>query len=270
MARYLVVVGFVVALLGAAWAVHPDAKGAPAVTNCTVSDATIDTEEAELLRILNDYRVSHGVRPLKLSANLNRTATWMATDMATKNYFSHTDSAGRDTFDRSVQCGYPVPAGENLAAGTVHDHAKDAFEILKNSPAHNANMLIDYYVQVGIARVHNPNSRYKWYWVQEFGTVDDGTTMALPGEASAQSAGKVSLPAGTHLVTWSAPTMSPALALASIHGEVSWVYAWDSDSGDWLRYSPSAPAYVNSLTTLETGRTYWLVAVTPIQVPTSP
>ena len=149
---------------------------AGAFTNCTVSDLSIDSEERAFLTLINDYRQARGAGALTMSANLNRSATWLANDMATKGYFSHTDSLGRGSNTRMLQC--DVLRGgtaENIAAGTSWDTAKEAFDAWVNSSGHERNMVNASYKQIGISRVYVSTSRYKWYWVTDFSTEIDGT-----------------------------------------------------------------------------------------------
>ena len=153
-----------------------DQRPASALSNCSVSDLSMDSEETAFLGLINQYRAQNGLGALTISTNLNRAASWMVIDLATKNYFSHTDSLGRSPATRSVDCGYPVGAGENLAAGTVRDTAQEAFDAWKASSGHNANMLTSYYQQIGIARYYSGSSTYGWYWGTDFGTVNDGTS----------------------------------------------------------------------------------------------
>jgi uncharacterized protein YkwD len=149
-----------------------------ALNNCDVADTTFDESEQAFLDIINQYRTSNGLEPLTVSVNLNRTASWMAQDLASKNYFSHTDSSGRDPFQRNFDCGGPYDSGENLAAGNPIESAQGAFRLWRSSAGHNKNMLTAAYTQIGIARAYNPSSRYGWYWVTEFGVPDDGTRMS--------------------------------------------------------------------------------------------
>ncbi len=150
------------------------APGAKALSNCTVSDNTIDAQEQAFLGLINNYRAANGRPALTLSDNLNRSATWMAADMGAHAYFSHTDSAGRSPSTRARDCGYPSGAGENIAAGTAWDTASEVFSAWRNSSGHNANMLNSSYRKIGIARVYTAGSPYGWYWVTDFGLVDDG------------------------------------------------------------------------------------------------
>ena len=150
-------------------------RPASAYVACDVADMGIDGEELAFLGLINAYRAENGLGALTMSTNLNRAATWMATDLGSVDYFAHTDSLGRSPSQRAISCDSPAGAGENLAAGTVRDTALEAFEAWKASPGHNANMLYPNYQQIGIARFQAPASTYKWYWATEFSTVNDGT-----------------------------------------------------------------------------------------------
>ena len=149
------------------------AQRAAALTNCTVSGDSLDSQETAFLTLINNYRAANGRSALKVSPNLNRASTWLGQDMGSKAYFSHTDSLGRSPSTRAQNCGYAGGAGENIAAGTVWDTAQEAFDAWRNSSGHNANMLNSSYRVIGIARVQVPGSPYNWYWVTNFGTYDD-------------------------------------------------------------------------------------------------
>ena len=164
------------ALLVGAMAATNATPQAQALTNCSVSDYSLDSEELALLSLINNYRQSNGLNTLTVSTNLNRAAHWMAWDLGTTPNWSHTDSLGRSPYQRALDCGYPQGAGENLAAGNSWSTAQQAFDAWKASTGHNANMLNSYYKQIGIARVHVSGSPYGWYWVTKFGATDDGTS----------------------------------------------------------------------------------------------
>jgi hypothetical protein len=136
---------------------------------------SFDAEEQAFLGIINGYRAQYGLAPLSVSVNLNRAATWMATDLAYTGRWSHTDSLGR-TFDARIRdCGGWAWNGENLASGQPVASASAAFELWRTSAGHNANMLNGSYVQIGIARVYNASSPYGWYWATDFSSSYDGT-----------------------------------------------------------------------------------------------
>jgi uncharacterized protein (TIGR03437 family) len=136
---------------------------------------TLDAEELAFLTLINNYRAQNGRQPLKASAALTNAAEWMSGDMAAKNYFSHTDSLGRDPFTRMAAFGYGYNAwkGENIAAG--YASAAATFEQWRNSPGHNENMLSPNFTVIGIGRVYNASATYRWYWTNNFGGYVDAT-----------------------------------------------------------------------------------------------
>lgn len=133
------------------------------------AEAAQDSEEQAFLTLINNYRTQNGLGTLSLNTELNNAAEWMSNDMAVNNYFSHTDSLGRDSFQRMAAFGYNYNTwkGENLAAGT--DTAQAAFDAWKRSPGHNANMLNSNFTVIGIARVYGAGTTYGWYWTNDFG-----------------------------------------------------------------------------------------------------
>jgi uncharacterized protein YkwD len=183
-----------------------------ALTNCTVSDYSLDSQEQAFLTLINNYRAQNGRAALSTSSDLNRSSTWLATDMATKGYFSHTDSLGRSPSTRAQNCGYGSGAGENIAAGTSWDTAQEVFDAWKGSSGHNANMLNSGYKQIGIARHYNANSPYKWYWVTDFGTLSG-------------SGGATSTAVSTAKAVITSPTPGSTLPGSSV------TFRWSSGSG---------------------------------------
>jgi uncharacterized protein YkwD len=131
-------------------------------------------DEETLLDLINDHRADNGLSPLNISPTLTDVGAWMSQDMAEKDYFSHTDSLGRDPFQRMADFGYNYNTwkGENLAAGS--DTPEMTFQLWRDSPGHNANMLNANFVVVGLAKAYDADSTYGWYWAAEFGGYDDG------------------------------------------------------------------------------------------------
>jgi uncharacterized protein YkwD len=136
----------------------------------------LSSEEQALLEDVNDYRIQNGLNPLTISATLTGAARWMSQDMGDGDYFSHSDSLNRSPFDRMAASGYDCEAyntwcGENLAAGVAA--GSETFELWRNSPGHNGNMLNPNYVVAGIAAAFNQDSTYGWYWTLDMGGFDD-------------------------------------------------------------------------------------------------
>jgi len=136
---------------------------------------SLDSEEQVMLKLINDYRAQNGLTSLRASVALTRSADWMSADMATKNYFNHTDSQGRDPFVRMTAFGYNYSGyrGENIAAG--YSDAARTFNLWRNSPGHNAAMLNVNFNVIGISRASSASSTYKWYWTTDFGSFIDAT-----------------------------------------------------------------------------------------------
>lgn len=144
------------------------------------SASALDSEESAFLTMINDYRALQGLGKLSTNGKLADAGRWMAQDMAAKDYFSHTDSLGRDPFVRMSDFGYTYNTwkGENLAAGVADANA--AFELWKGSPGHNENMLNPNFTVIGIARAFGGTSTFGWYWATEFGGQGDAPPPAAP------------------------------------------------------------------------------------------
>jgi len=142
--------------------------------------AALDGEEQAFLGMINSYRAQNGLGPLSLNDQLNTASKWMSQDMGAHNYFSHTDSQGRDPFARMAAFGYNYNTwrGENLAAGT--DSAQAAFDMWRNSAGHNANMLNGNFTVIGIGRAYTPSSGFGWYWTTDFGGAGGGQPAPPP------------------------------------------------------------------------------------------
>ncbi|HEX6031984.1 MAG TPA: CAP domain-containing protein, partial [Tepidiformaceae bacterium] len=226
-----VLVALVYALASPGFTSQPTASAAG---NCEVADASNDGEELAFLSIINSYRAEYGLTQLRLSAPLNRAAEWMARDMMANGYFGHIDSLGRHPFVRTVDCGYPIAGGENLAAGRQRGGAQGAFDLFRGSPSHNENMLAPEYREIGIARVYGEGTQYGWYWATTFGSADTRPAQpaapapapaTAPAQAVAFEAGQAAEPApagpptllvnaGAQVATWAGEDTSPQALLS--------------------------------------------------------
>jgi uncharacterized protein YkwD len=233
----------------------------PVIAALTISVATLsapapraealDGEEAAVLDMINQHRAQNGLGPLSLDPRLNDVARWMANDLAANNYFSHTDSQGRDPFSRMDQLGYAVNTwrGENLVAGT--QGAADAFYMWRTSEGHNANMLGANYTVIGIARAYDASSTFGWYWATEFGGPDMSAPPPPPAAepqpaapvveaqpAPAPAAPVVTAPpppAPTAVVTPApTPVPNPPFWHAMQLPEIAWLAPSNPDSGGWV------------------------------------
>lgn len=148
-----------------------------------VASYCAESPEQEFLRLINDYRAANGRGRLTLVQHVGAAAQHHSTDMANRNYLSHTTLGSSDgPRERMVAHGYPANTtwwGENIYAGYGVQNGIDlgsaqaAFTWWKNSPGHNANMLGANYTVIGIDRASNPNSQYRNYWTTDFGGASD-------------------------------------------------------------------------------------------------
>lgn len=289
--------GAIVALSALAWtAAAPPA--ANALTNCDVSDASVDGEEQAFLRLVNDYRAKNGAGPVSIDSALTRAAAWMANDLASSSSFGHTDSLGRSPWARMPNCGVASPGGENLAAGTNYSSASTALNAWINSPGHRDVMIDPNFATIGIARVHREGSHYGWYWVTDFGYGGQPQTVATtappppppppppPAQRPAQSAPApayaapaaaapaappppvlLGIASGPTLVTWDGGYRTPEEVFAGYEEQVAMVYVFDLGSETWLRWGPALDPKLRTLNELRTGVNYWVIASEEVWVP---
>lgn len=112
----------------------------------------------DLLDTINRYRVDLNLPILTANSDLNRMAQFLAEDMQENNYFSHTDSVGRNFTQRLLDFAPNIsPAGENIAKVNSADQA---VVLWKNSPEHNSNMISPRYTVAGVG-----NSGDYWVYI---------------------------------------------------------------------------------------------------------
>jgi uncharacterized protein YkwD len=142
---------------------------APAVAGAASTVAPPSAEERAVLAQINRARAARALPALRFEGRLQRTARWMSQDMVANDRFDHTDSLGRDPFQRLDRFGYRARGarGENIAAG--NETAQDTYLQWFESAPHRQNMLSTKYRYVGIARVCDELSEYGCYWTTEFG-----------------------------------------------------------------------------------------------------
>jgi uncharacterized protein YkwD len=104
--------------------------------------------EADMLVLVNEERVKHGLKPVKADPEITVVARAHSRDMFARGYFSHYTLEGKDPFDRMRAGGISFrAAGENLALAQT---LRMAHTGLMNSPGHRANILSANYGRLGI------------------------------------------------------------------------------------------------------------------------
>ena len=118
--------------------------------------------EHEVIRLVNEIRVEHGLQALTANWELSRVARYKSQDMVDHRYFSHTSPTYGTPFQmiRAFGLSYRT-AGENIAYGQSTPQA--VVNAWMNSRGHRANILNSSYTQIGVGYVANGH-----YWTQMF------------------------------------------------------------------------------------------------------
>jgi len=141
-----------------------------------VDPAVLAKFRAELLVAVNKARAVArtcgttkypAVPALTAATKLDTAAQAHATDMVTKNFFSHTGSDGSQPWDRMTRAGYSwSAAGENIAAGNSTVAA--TMDQWLKSAGHCANIMGKNFTQIGFGYNYSATATYRHYWVQNF------------------------------------------------------------------------------------------------------
>jgi uncharacterized protein YkwD len=114
------------------------------------AQASPTTAEARLLVTMNQVRVQHGVRPLRIDLRLERAARAKSRSMLRTGTFAHGDFQRRLSSYRVRGPYY----GENLAWGVgANATASGIVQMWLASPSHRANLLRPSFQRVGLGLV---------------------------------------------------------------------------------------------------------------------
>lgn len=108
--------------------------------------------------------------PLTMNPHLRCSARKHSKDMALKNYFSHTNQEGQESWDRMWAAGFDgLKASENITAGPGTATVQGAMQNFLTSTQGHCEALFDpAMTEVGIG-LYQHGSGYKFYWTQNFG-----------------------------------------------------------------------------------------------------
>jgi hypothetical protein len=126
--------------------------------------AAVHLDPASAAAALNAYRASHGLGPARLDPALTAMAQRQADAMAAGNKMSH-DVGGSFASRLAASGADPTEAGENLGGG--YYSLQEAMTGWRNSPEHNANLLMMNATRLGIAIAKDPRTHYGVYWAME-------------------------------------------------------------------------------------------------------
>ena len=105
--------------------------------------------EAEIITLINEYRVSKNVSPLQHDPRLTQLAIIKVDDMIRNYYFDHYSPLYQMPWELAGLFNYEFHTfGENLARNFVN--ARDVVEAWIASPSHHDNLLKDHYEYIGV------------------------------------------------------------------------------------------------------------------------
>ena len=132
------------------------------ILNIPDKDTAVAAYEAEVVRLVNQYRTQYGLSTLTENWELSRVARYKSQDMHDRRYFSHTSPTYGSPFEMMKAFGLSYrSAGENIARGQrTPDEVVTAW---MNSSGHRANILNSSFKTIGVGYVADGN-----YWTQMF------------------------------------------------------------------------------------------------------
>jgi uncharacterized protein YkwD len=166
--RAWIIVALVITLFAGTSTLH-----AQNPTNEAVDDIKAQNEafELEVIRLLNQERISRGLHPLLLNNSLTDAARAHNQDMISNGFFDHIGSDGSWPWDRACDQGYTPYGGggcfvaENIAAAQTTP--AQVFNTWMNSQGHRDNMLDPNYREIGVG--HATGGAYGHYWTMDLG-----------------------------------------------------------------------------------------------------
>ena len=128
----------------------------------------------QMLNSLNSIRADRKLAPLTLCRPLITASQKYANTLAQQNFLAHEGKDGSTPGERMQGAGYKwrntrtgSMVAENIAGGQ-----KSVLAVMtswRNSSGHFKNMVEPKFTHVGFGMAINPDSKYKKYWVQNFG-----------------------------------------------------------------------------------------------------
>jgi uncharacterized protein YkwD len=133
----------------------------------TTAPVTVSAEtaaETAVLKLVNEERAKVGCSAVAANSALSDLAQVFSEDMATRDFFDHTDPDGLSPWDRAAAAGIASLGGENIARGQAD--AAAVMDAWMNSAGHRANILNCDFKTLGVG-VHL-GAGGPW-WTQDFG-----------------------------------------------------------------------------------------------------
>lgn len=187
-------------------------------TAAAAGGMTISEAELAMVDALNVDRTTRGLVPVRIDSRLMAIARARSVDMATKNYFSHTQPDGRNVFDiLSAQKITWYNAGEIIAWNnypTLETSVPAANTQWLNSPGHKAIVVSTTYNYVGVGLALGSNGKKIWTAVYLRGPDRTGAraTTAKPTIAAGATAASKRV-----TVTWSGADVQLQVLTSGFH-----------------------------------------------------
>ncbi len=126
---------------------------------------SLESEEDEVIAIVNSERAKYGLSPLKKNWELCRVARYKSEDMIRNGYFAHNSPTYGSPFDMMESFGLRfTAAAENIAYG--QRTPAEVMNAWMNSPGHRSNILSGNVSEIGVGAARKPNGVI--YWTQMF------------------------------------------------------------------------------------------------------
>ena len=139
-------------------------SGSSGSSSSNNTQVSLSQDELEVFNLINQKRVTNGLKALSIDKETVVVARDKAKDMVYNNYFSHTAPTYGSPFDMLKKYGVSYKtAGENLAGNSSNAKAVEAW---MNSEGHRANILNSSYNYTGIGVVSS--NKYGKIYVQMF------------------------------------------------------------------------------------------------------
>ena len=122
-----------------------------------------NTQEWEILKIVNKERLKDGKKPLSIFSSLQKASGIRAKELI--EYYSHTRPDGTECFTAMDDCDVNYSwGGENIAAG--FQTPATVMDAWMNSPGHRENILSSNYTHIGVG--YAEGGYYGKNWAQMF------------------------------------------------------------------------------------------------------
>jgi uncharacterized protein YkwD len=138
--------------------------GSPsAAAQAVLPDYKTEIDADEALRLVNGYRKSKGLRPLRLHGSLSAAASALAKDMAGHDRLSHLGPEDADLRTRLKAAGYNyMLAAENVGVG--QRSLRELIAQWEKDPSQSRTMLLADAKEMGIAYQYRPDTNTRTYW----------------------------------------------------------------------------------------------------------